>query len=165
MIKEIELRRSRRIFDKDYDIDNETIEDIIKAAALAPSAKNYQPWKFYVLKRRSKKEFIDYLRKYIDNPESHYVYISDRVINRSMKMIEDCSAIVFVFDTNSKPKYFNVNNAPNCNIKSVKESFEKAVIYTNTLTRIVSLLHQLLWEKVSSLFFLFLRKVFLKFLL
>jgi len=44
-------RRSIRQFE-DKEIDNETIENIIKAARFAPSADNRQPWRFIVIKNR-----------------------------------------------------------------------------------------------------------------
>jgi nitroreductase len=53
----IENRRSCRSFSKEA-IDSETIEQILEAAAWAPSPLNMQPWQFVVITNNSKKEEI-----------------------------------------------------------------------------------------------------------
>ncbi len=47
----ITKRHSVRSY-KDLDVDHEKILSLIEAARLAPSAKNRQPWKFYIAKKR-----------------------------------------------------------------------------------------------------------------
>jgi nitroreductase len=46
----IESRRSIRRFDPAVDIPPETVERLLSAAILAPSAGNRQPWHFYVVR-------------------------------------------------------------------------------------------------------------------
>lgn len=47
--KEIEERKSVRMFSKQHSIDKENVINIISAATLAPSAHNSQPWRFYIV--------------------------------------------------------------------------------------------------------------------
>ena len=49
----ITKRHSVRSY-KDLDVDHEKILSLIEAARLAPSAKNRQPWKFYIAKKENK---------------------------------------------------------------------------------------------------------------
>ncbi|MFA7653597.1 MAG: nitroreductase family protein [Candidatus Magasanikbacteria bacterium] len=53
----IAQRRSIRKY-QDKEVPNDLIEEIIDAARLAPSGKNSQPWRFYIVKdRKIKNEF------------------------------------------------------------------------------------------------------------
>lgn len=54
----VKNRRSIRKY-KNIDIPNEVIEDLINSARLAPSAKNRQPWKFMIVKDKTKNEIAD----------------------------------------------------------------------------------------------------------
>ncbi|MDD4535743.1 MAG: nitroreductase family protein, partial [Petrimonas sp.] len=53
----IQLRRSVRKF-KDQSIDKEVIGEIIESARLAPSAVNFQPWKFYICRSEEAKKIV-----------------------------------------------------------------------------------------------------------
>lgn len=61
-MKAISTRRSIRKY-KEYAVPREAIETIIKAGALAPSAKNRQPWKYIVYSGNSKENFLDEMEK------------------------------------------------------------------------------------------------------
>ena len=67
-MKEIEMRRSIRKY-KDQQIEKTLIEQIINAAIQAPSAKNRQPWRFFVLSKEKKKEFLAAMRCGIEQEE------------------------------------------------------------------------------------------------
>lgn len=54
----VKNRRSIRKY-KNRDIPNEVIEDLINFARLAPSAKNRQPWKFMIIKDKTKNEIAN----------------------------------------------------------------------------------------------------------
>ena len=56
-LKMLYTRKSVRSF-LDKEIEEEKIEQILKAAMSAPSAINRQPWKFYVVKSKEKKNEI-----------------------------------------------------------------------------------------------------------
>lgn len=57
MLKEIETRRSIRYFKPDP-IPREAMEEILRAALLAPSPKNRQPWRFIVISGAAKEEML-----------------------------------------------------------------------------------------------------------
>lgn len=62
MLRAIEERRSIRKY-KATPVDRERIEEILRAACLAPSSKNRQPWQFVVAMGRSKEEMLFEMRK------------------------------------------------------------------------------------------------------
>lgn len=51
MVEEIYTRTSVRDF-LEKDVSNELILKIIKAGMQSPSAKNQQPWEFYIVKNK-----------------------------------------------------------------------------------------------------------------
>lgn len=58
----IKERRSIRKY-KAQSVEKEIIDEIIRAGALAPSAKNRQPWRFIVYRERSKDDLLDAMEK------------------------------------------------------------------------------------------------------
>lgn len=60
-MQEIENRRSIRKY-KDQQIEKVLIEQIVKAAIQAPSAKNRQPWKFLILSQEKKEAFVNVMQ-------------------------------------------------------------------------------------------------------
>lgn len=65
----INNRRSIRQY-LDKQVSKETIEQIIDAGRLAPSAKNRQPWKYIVLGGESKIEFLKCMERGIEREEN-----------------------------------------------------------------------------------------------
>jgi len=65
----IRSRRSVRSFGSDP-IERETIELLLGAAVLAPSAKNSQPWRFTVITGAKRDAMLDVLRKGMANREA-----------------------------------------------------------------------------------------------
>ena len=57
-MQEIKSRRSIRKYKKEA-IDRNDIELILKAGIYAPSAKNRQPWKYYVYTENNKDKLLD----------------------------------------------------------------------------------------------------------
>lgn len=55
VLKAIKERYSVRQF-KDAPVEKEKLDAILKAAQLAPSARNIQPWKFVVIRSKDKRE-------------------------------------------------------------------------------------------------------------
>ena len=58
----LSARRSIRKFQK-RDIENETLERILAAATQAPSGKNRQNWRFYVLRGKKRDEYVELSQK------------------------------------------------------------------------------------------------------
>ena len=59
----IKKRRSIRKFKND-DINDKQIKQLLDAARLAPSAKNRQPWKFYVARNQIKNSIVDLMKEW-----------------------------------------------------------------------------------------------------
>jgi len=61
----IEGRRSIRKFKEDP-VPKEKLIDILEAAILAPSGKNKQPWKFYIIQGEKRSEMIQAMKRGMD---------------------------------------------------------------------------------------------------
>lgn len=66
----ISERRSIRKF-KDDVVENEKLVQILDSARFAPSAKNRQPWKFFIAQGEIKNQIVDILKKWFENNKSH----------------------------------------------------------------------------------------------
>ena len=66
----IQLRRSVRKF-KDQSIDKEVIGEIIESARLAPSAVNFQPWKFYICRSEEAKKIMRQITARVFNSDAY----------------------------------------------------------------------------------------------
>ncbi|MCD6478657.1 MAG: nitroreductase family protein [Candidatus Diapherotrites archaeon] len=58
ILKVIKNRASVRAFDRSKAVSKEQIEAILEAACLAPSARNTQPWRFYVAESDKEKQRV-----------------------------------------------------------------------------------------------------------
>lgn len=68
--KIINTRRSARLFTDDV-VSNEQIDKILQSASIAPSARNRQPWRFYVLNDEQKDYIMEMLFEWDkNNPKS-----------------------------------------------------------------------------------------------
>ncbi len=102
MIQAISARRSIRKY-KSADIPRETVEEILKAGMLAPSAKNRQPWKFIVAAGRAKEEALAAMEKGLGResacpllPESA-VHLGDAW--HTLDVMRQAPVIVFIVNT------------------------------------------------------------------
>ena len=84
----ISNRRSARLFTS-KNVSNKQIKKILKSATLAPSAKNRQPWRFYILNNEQKEYINNMLFKWDNhNPkEKTSVKGTAEQINSANKMI------------------------------------------------------------------------------
>ena len=89
--KAIEERKSIRKFKSD-DISDDVVYSLIDAARLAPSAKNRQPWKFYIAKNGIKKQIVELMQKW-NNDNSD---IKTSVLPTS-KAIDQAPVLILVF--------------------------------------------------------------------
>ena len=73
------MRKSVRSF-SDKKIDKETIIELLDAARLAPSAVNYQPWRFFVCNAGEVKQQIveSYPRKWFESAPLYIVACTDK---------------------------------------------------------------------------------------
>jgi len=89
----IRTRRSIRAF-KDQPVDRQTIEKLLEAATLAPSAKNSQPWHFTVITEAKRDEMLNVIRQGIANREAEGEEIG--TVQWSIKVLEQAPVTVFV---------------------------------------------------------------------
>ena len=95
----ISERRSIRKFKEDP-VPEDLLQAILEAATLAPSGKNKQPWKFYVIQGKKRSEMIQAMQKGMDR-------LSEMGINTgsakfTLRVMETAPATIFVFNPTSK---------------------------------------------------------------
>ncbi len=92
----IRSRRSIRQF-KSAPIERQTIQQLLEAAVLAPSAKNSQTWRFTVVMGSKKQEMLSVIRQGIANREAEGQEIGS--VKWSLGCIEQAPVTVFVHNT------------------------------------------------------------------
>jgi len=95
----INSRRSIRKF-KDDPIPKENIEKIIAAGTLAPSGKNKQPWKFYVIQGEKRRELVTEMQKGMKRLEN--MGIRTGSARHSLEVMAQAPVTIFVFNPTSK---------------------------------------------------------------
>ena len=99
IIQAIEDRRSIRKF-KPEPIPEEILEKILGAGTLAPSGKNKQPWKFYVVQGAKRQEMVEVMMKGINRLENDGVRSGSAKFTR--KIMGNAPVTIFVFNPTSK---------------------------------------------------------------
>lgn len=91
----IQNRRSIRKFKPDS-LPKDTLEALIKAATLAPSGKNKQPWKFYVVQGNKRGEMIEAMQKGMDRLEG--IGVSTGSAKYTIRVMASAPVTIFVFN-------------------------------------------------------------------
>ncbi|MEN3033843.1 MAG: nitroreductase family protein [Aquificaceae bacterium] len=124
----IEERRSITFFDDSKSLDDETIRELLRLSATAPSGYNLQPWKVIVVKDLEvKKELmkICYMQEKVYKACINVIVLADTIGG-----IENAKA---VFDSFVELGYFSNEQAQNI-IKSIKNSWsDPKVAYKKAL--------------------------------
>ena len=95
-LEAIGRRRSIREF-KDEAIERETVDKLLEAAVMAPSAKNSQPWRFTVIDQARRGEFLEVIRKGVANREAEGEEVG--TIQWSIRCIEQAAVTILVHNT------------------------------------------------------------------
>ena len=98
-LKAIENRRSIRKFKPDL-ISKEILEKILLAGTLAPSGKNKQPWKFYVVQGDKRQALASEMQKGMTRLEA--IGVSTSSARYSLEVMKQAPATIFVFNPTSK---------------------------------------------------------------
>jgi nitroreductase len=101
-LEAIAARRSIRKF-KPEPVEEEKLRKILEAAALAPSGKNRQPWKFIVLKGEKRAEMVRVLREGIAKTKARGEETGSS--ESSARVLEQAPAAVFVFNPQGLPPW------------------------------------------------------------
>lgn len=91
-------RRSIRIFKKD-EVPAELIQKLLETAVLAPSAHNKQPWRFVVLEKEKKDEFVKILEEVYKGITA--LGIKPGALKRSIWCIKHAYAFILVLNAGS----------------------------------------------------------------
>jgi len=92
-LEAINARRSIRKFKPDP-IEKQTIQKILDAAVMAPSAKNSQPWRFTIIDEAKRTEFLEIIRKGVANREAEGQEVG--TIQWSIQCIEQAPVTILV---------------------------------------------------------------------
>jgi nitroreductase len=134
------MRRSIRKF-ADKEIARETIERILEAGILAPSAKNAQPWKFVVVTNKEKPAMLSALNAGLESikngvgflPSAPYI----KGFDYSIGIMEEAPVTVFVFNTAGHNPWDETNIegklADVANIQSIGACIENMLIAATDL--------------------------------
>lgn len=102
-------RRSIRKY-KEMPLEKEKIDEIIRAALLAPSAKNRQPWKFIVYQGEAKKRLVAAMENGLDREKKGitdlpgFAYGLPDAYN-TLKIMKEVPVLVAVLNTNGGTFY------------------------------------------------------------
>jgi len=95
-LEAINRRRSTREF-TDRPIERQTVEKLLEAAMMAPSAKNSQTWRFTVIDEARRRGFLEIIRKGIAHREAEGEEIG--TIQWSIRCIEQAPLTILVHNT------------------------------------------------------------------
>ena len=99
----INNRRSARFF-TDEDVSNEQINKILQSASIAPSARNRQPWKFYILNNEQKNHIMDMLFEWDKiNPKER------TSVKGTAEQIKTANKMIMIYSDSYKSKAKNEN--------------------------------------------------------
>jgi Nitroreductase len=92
----LDQRKSIRSFDPNVQITNQEIKDILIHGANSPSSNNFQPWKVFVVKNKSKQKIL-------------------RAFSANQKQVEDASAVFLIFGDKTS---YDISKIINFNLKN-----------------------------------------------
>ncbi len=95
-------RKSIRKFE-DRPVSQELLEKILLAGTLAPSGKNKQPWKFYVVQREKRSEMVQTMQKGMDRLKDMGIKISSA--KYTIRWMAQAPVTIFVFNPIGKSPF------------------------------------------------------------
>ena len=99
----INNRRSARLFTNE-DVSNEKIDKILQSASIALSARNRQPWKFYILNNEQKNHIMDMLFEWNKiNPKER------TSVKGTAEQIKTANKMIMIYSDSYKSKAKNEN--------------------------------------------------------
>ncbi len=93
-------RRSCRSYDHSKQVTSEQLREMLEYGIWAPSGTNSQPWRFTVLLGEKKDEFIEVLKRNIEEKKANYSEQQLNIYQWSAVTLEKSSAILLVWDKN-----------------------------------------------------------------
>ncbi|MCI5586797.1 MAG: nitroreductase family protein [Lachnospiraceae bacterium] len=114
MIKEINDRRSIRKFKQDF-VPRAYIEEMVKSASLAPSAKNRQPWKFVVYQGESKDELVNAMNMGLEREKKGHEMMPNWACGlpdaeNTVRVMQEAPILIVVLNTNGSTPFSCIEN-------------------------------------------------------
>lgn len=137
----IEERRSIRKFSNDP-VDREQIEAIVKAAALAPSAKNRQPWKYIVYTGGEKDRLLDVMEKALEREQAEHKLLPQSAYGlpdafNTLHIMREAPVTIIVMNINGQSPYETIATdrrvAEICDSLSIGASIENMLLKATEL--------------------------------
>ena len=105
----IEKRRSIRKY-TDQVVPNALIRALVRAASLAPSAKNRQPWKYLVYKKQAKAELLKHMAAGLDREKNRQAILPESAFGipdalHTMKIMEEAPVLLVIMNPNGSSPY------------------------------------------------------------
>ncbi|MCB2172671.1 nitroreductase [archaeon] len=91
-------RRSCRSYNREKEVTKEQIREMLEYGIWAPSGTNSQPWRFTVLMGEKKAEFLEIMRKKIEEVKDNFTEQQLNIYNWSALSLEKGSAVILVWD-------------------------------------------------------------------
>ncbi len=136
MIPAIYDRRSIRKF-IDKPLSQEDITAIIQSGMKAPSSKNRQPWKYYVIQGNAKEEMLTVFRRGIEREEHGHALLPQSkqhiaAAKHTVDIMAEAPTIVFVVNSLGKPIFDELTPEERiseiCNIQSIGASIQNMLL-------------------------------------
>lgn len=95
----IQQRQSIRKFKEDA-VPQDALEKILESATLAPSGKNKQPWKFYVVRGEKRVKMVEEMQKGMQRLEA--LGIKTGSARYTIRVLEQAPVTILIFNPTSK---------------------------------------------------------------
>ncbi len=140
-------RRSIRKY-TDQAVGRTVIEEMIRAGAAAPSAKNRQPWKYLVYEGAAKEEFCNRMQKGLEREQTGKAVLPEAAFGipdaiHTLAIMREAPALIVVINTNGSSPYEPIDT--DRRISEICDSMSIGASIENMLLRAVDLGLGTLW--------------------
>lgn len=109
----IEERRSIRRY-KSKSVSRKEIEQLVEAAALAPSAKNRQPWKYIVYTGREKDRLLEAMEEGLNEEQRDNRLLPKSAFGlpdafNTLRIMKEAPVVIIVMNTNGQSPYEDID--------------------------------------------------------
>lgn len=135
-MKEIKNRRSIRKFKGDA-VPRACIEEMVKAATLAPSAKNRQPWKFIVYQGTAKDTLVNVMKQGVEREKVDHERMPSWTggladAENTVRVMQEAPVLIAVLNTNGKTPFSGIANEDRiveiCDSLSIGAAIENMIL-------------------------------------
>ncbi len=137
----MESRRSIRKY-TDQKVSDDQIETIVKAASLAPSAKNRQPWKYLVYEGEAKEELLLAMERGLEKEKKEHSLLPGSAFAlpgafQTLSIMREAPVTIIVMDPDGRSPYEPVNSderlAEICDSLSIGASIQNMLLKATEL--------------------------------